>query len=1086
MTIKEIYYTMRFFSLLLLLLAAAPCAAQAAGLVPVRLRCEYRVDPLGIDTSHPRLGWILQAGDPAMRGIRQTAYHVLVASSPARLSAGQGDLWDSGLVSSPRMNHIFYAGKPLESGRQVWWKVQITDQNAAASKWSAPTQWVMGILRDADWQGAKWIGAAAAPRPETSNAALIGYHAAEATQPEEVKWVQIDLGRPCPITDIRLYPMQHAGIDGFGFPKRFTVEGADDEAFQNPAVIADQTASDFPNPGAHPVTFDGKGITARYVRVTTAKLWLREASVTGHAAYCFALHRLEVVSGGRDVAAGSPVSAKDSIESPEWGKAGLTLPTAGSAAVRSSASTDSLLLRRRFTVKPRLIRALAFVCGLGQYEMTVNGVKAGRDLLTPGWTRYDKTCLYDTYDITAALHPGANAVGLFLGNGFYNIHSGRYTKITCSFGPQRAIGLLRLTYADGTTANIVTDEHWKVGAGPITFSSVYGGEAYDARLVFDGWDKPAFRDADWDLPVVTAGPGGTLKGLSASGPPIRRFDVLTPIGSKVLSPSATVYDLGRNASLMLRLKVRGPAGSSVKVTPSELVSDNGDINDTMCGGDSYWTYTLSGHGDETYLSHFYYRGGRYLKVECLAAPGSDLLPVVEFVAGDTIHADAPPVGQFSCSNARFNSVSTLIRRAQENNMVSIMTDCPTREKLGWLEEDHLNGPALRYNFDLSTLMTKMAGDMADSQRADGLVPSTCPDFPQWGEGEFTNPPEWGSACIAVPWQQYQFEGDLELLRRHYPMMKRYVDYLSARAEGGIVSFGLGDWYDNHSFGAATLTPIGITATAFYYYDTQTLAKVAALLGKPDDAAHYEKQASEILTAYTQKFFNAATDTYATGSQASNAFPLGMGMVEEAHRPAVLENLAKDLQVKGPTAGEVSLEYLLRALADGGHSELIYTTFNTDTQGYGLQVKLGKTSLTEGWNGGASQDHFMFGQINEWFYRSLAGIQDDPSGPGFQKIIIKPALVSGLAWTEAHYDSLQGTIVSAWKRDRRSVTLHVVIPANTTATVYLPTTAVAAVTESGTPAVRAVGVKFLRRDGQNAVYQLGSGEYRFAAPLLAVH
>ena len=242
------------------------------------------------------------------------------------------------------------------------------------------------------------------------------------------------------------------------------------------------------------------------------------------------------------------------------------------------------------------------------------------------------------------------------------------------------------------------------------------------------------------------------------------------------------------------------------------------------------------------------------------------------------------------------------------------------------------------------MMRKMVGDMTDSQRDNGLVPSTCPDFPRWGEGEFTNPPEWGSACIAVPWQQYQFDGDRALLRRDYDTMRRYVDYLSAKANDHIVNFGLGDWYDNRLEGTSTLTPIGLTATAFYYYDCRTLAQVATLVGKPEDAAKYDGLAEQILAAFTSKFFHADTDNYATGSQASNAFPLAMDMVAPERRPAVLANLASDMTAKGTTAGEVSLKYVLQALAENGHSDLIDTTYGTEKSGYGLQVKQGKTSL----------------------------------------------------------------------------------------------------------------------------------------------
>ena len=1050
-------------------LAATPLPSPSApSLRPVGLRCGFVADPLGVDTPAPRLSWTLQGNG---RDQRQTAYRLLVASSPGLLARGEGDLW-AGVAASDRSNGIAYAGKPLRSGEQCWWKVRVVDQAGRASAWSAPARWTMGILRATDWQGARWIGAeAAAP----AHATLIGYHAAEAGRQDDMKWVQVDLGKERPISGVRLYPMRHAGRDGFGFPLRFRVEAARDADFHQPLPIADRTAADYPSPGVQPVAFSPHGLTARYVRVTATKLWLREAAITGKAAYAFALRGIGVDSAGKQAAVGG-VTAQDSVESGEWGRAALADFAAPTA---QAARTDSLLLRRRFTVRPRLTRAVAFVCGLGQYEMSVNGGRVGDALLSPGWTQYNRTCLYDTYDITRSLRPGVNVIGLFLGNGMYNIHPGRYTKITGSFGPQRAVGLFRLEYADGTTDSVVTDGRWEVSAGPVTFSSVYGGEDYDARLAPTGWDTPG-DNRRWSRPVLTPGPGGVLRGLSCAGPPIRRFAALTPVRRRRLNATATVYDLGQNASLMLRLRVRGPAGASVRVTPSELVKGNGDIDDQMCGGDSYWTYTLSGRGEETYASRFYYRGGRYLKVDLRPAPGSASLPVVTAIEGDGVRADAPAVGRFACSSGMYNKVYSLVRWAQMNNMVSILTDCPTREKLGWLEEDHLNGPALRYNFDMATLMSKMVNDMADAQRPNGLVPSTCPDYPHWSEGAFTNPPEWGSACIAVPWQQYEFDGDLEPLRRHYDTMKRYVAYLGARANGHIVSFGLGDWYDSRQNGVSQLTPVGLTATAFFYFDTRTLARVAALLGKPAEAAQFAGQADQIRGAFNRTFYHASAGRYATGSQASDAFPLAMGLVESADRPAVFAALVKDVEAKGSTAGEVSLKYVLESLADGGRSDVVDAAYGTDRSGYGLQVKLGKTSLTEGWNGSASQDHFMFGQINEWFYRYLAGIQDDPNGPGFRRIIIRPAVVGGLAWAKAVYDSRSGRIVSGWKRDGRRLTLGVAIPANTTATVYVPARDLRSVREGGKPISPTRGVRFLRSEGGANVYRVGSGNYLFSS------
>ena len=870
----------RLLAACILFLAALPAIAAPAtsSVILSRTRCEYRPNPLGIDSQNPRLDWLLLPVNPAARDLAQTAYEIIASSSPARLAANQADLWDSGKVTSDQMNQIPYAGKPLTSSEQVWWKVRVWDQDGVASAWSPPAQWTMGVLADADWSAAKWI---AAP---------------DASQPN----------------------------NGLG----------------------------------------------------------------------------------------------------------------------SKPTYETVLLRREFTVKPNLQRALVHVCGLGQYEMSLNGHKFGDDLFTPGWTWYSKTCLYNTYDITPALRQGPNAAGLFLGNGFYNIHKGRYTKVTGSFGPVKAIALIRLEYMDGSVDTVVTDDKWKTASGPITFSSIYGGEDYDARLNQDGWDSPGFNDLNWQIPAITNGPGGVLKGLSAAGLPVRTFDVLKPVPAGNAAETGTalgfvVYDLGQNASIMLRLKARGPAGSNIKVTPSESLKPNGDIDDPMCRGNSFWTYTLSGKGDESYFSHFYYRGGRYLKVELRTAPGSQELPTLESIEGDTIRADAPAAGQFSCSNELYNKIYSLIRWAQMNNMMSVLTDCPTREKLGWLEEDHLNGPALRYNFDLSTLLTKMVCDMADSQCPSGLVPSTCPNYLRLPEkNRFANPPEWGSACIIVPWQQYQFDGDTGIFRDHYDTMTRYLAFLKASAIGNIVNFGLGDWYDNLGFGAATLTPIALTATAFYYEDACMMSQIAAILGKTGDASDYKSLAAQILDSFNRKFFNVETNSFATGSQASNAVPLAMHMIEPAGRPAVLENLVSDFVQKQTTVGEVCLEFLINALAEGGRSDLIYKAFSSGTAGYGLQVKLGKTSLTEGWNGGASQDHFMFGQLNEWLFSHLAGIQCDPEGPGFHKIVIEPSVVGGLTHVKASYDSISGRIVSEWRRVGSMVILHVVIPPNTTATIHL--------------------------------------------------
>jgi hypothetical protein len=750
-------------------------------------------------------------------------------------------------------------------------------------------------------------------------------------------------------------------------------------------------------------------------------------------------------------------------------------------------NSPSILLRREFGVKPGLRRALANVCGLGQYEMTLNGRKVGDDFLSPGWTKYDKTCLYDTRDITADLQAGNNVAGFELGNGMYNVVSGRYTKFVGSFGPQKVIAQIRLEYADGSVDIIGTDESWRVAAGPITFSSIYGGEDYDARDAQRGWNRINFDDSRWSAAKVVSGPGGELRGLSCAAPPLREIETICPITIKELTKGVAVYDLGQNAPIVPRLTVNGPAGSSVRLVPAELLKPDGSVDrSSVGGGQAYWQYTLGGGGKESWFPKFFYHGCRYLQVEREAGtPGGDL-PVVKDLAGVVVHTASPPVGEFACSNELFNRIHTLIRWAQRANLVSVITDCPHRERLGWLEQYHLNGPSLRYEFDLARLYSKGMNDMADSQLADGLVPDIAPEYTVFSDG-FRDSPEWGSAFVIVPWQQYQFCGDTDLLRRYYDQMKGYVAYLGAKANASILDYGLGDWYDRgpNPPGYAQLTPKALTATAFYFYDTWILAQTASRLGQSDEAKGFERQANEIRAAFNAKFYNATNHCYSTGSQCANAIPLVMNLCEAENRAGVLEALVKEVQSHGDAieAGDVGYRYLLRALAEGGRSEVIFAMNNqSDKPGYGYQLKQGATSLTEAWDArrDSSQNHFMLGQIMEWFYGDLLGVAPDSAGPGFQRVLIRPQPVGDVAWARGSYNSVRGKIESQWKLEGNKFSLKVVIPANVTATVSLPATSESNVLENGRIASAQTGVRFLHLDGGRAVFEVGSGTYKFTS------
>jgi len=359
----------------------------------------------------------------------------------------------------------------------------------------------------------------------------------------------------------------------------------------------------------------------------------------------------------------------------------------------------SLLLRREFSVKPGLQRALVNICGLGQYELTLNGNNLGNDFLSPGWTKYNQTCLYDTRDITAEIKRGKNTVGIELGNGMYQVlGGGRFTKFKGSFGPQKAIAQIRLEYADGVVEFVGTDASWRAAPGPITFNSIYGGEDFDARRLPRRWNQPGFDDSPWSSAIVGNGPGGELRGLSSAAPALKFFETHKSVSSHVLTNGDVVYDLGQNASHVPQISVAGPVGGRVRLLPSELLDNDGAVNQSSMGaghrGAVWCEFTKGTDGVETWSPKFFYVGCRYLQVQRTPAVTNGSLPEIKSIAGRVMHSASEPVGEFECSNDLFNRTRKLVRWAQRSNLVSLLTDCPHRERLGWLEEDHLNGPAL--------------------------------------------------------------------------------------------------------------------------------------------------------------------------------------------------------------------------------------------------------------------------------------------------------------------------------------------------------------------------------------------------------
>ncbi|SFW52391.1 Alpha-L-rhamnosidase N-terminal domain-containing protein [Sinomicrobium oceani] len=738
----------------------------------------------------------------------------------------------------------------------------------------------------------------------------------------------------------------------------------------------------------------------------------------------------------------------------------------------------SILLRKAWKSDKEVKEAMVFISGLGQYELTINGEKTGDSEFAPLWSDYDKTVYYNTYDVTEQLSEGENVVGVMLGNGMYNTLAGRYSKFYVSFGPPTLFFRLKIIYTDGSEQLIRSDDSWRYDYSPVVYNSIFGGEDYDARLEQPGWDRPGFKDNGWKPVVVQEGPKGVLRPQTA--PPVKIMSEYTVKEKTEPLPGTYVLDMGQNISGFPRISVKGKKGQTVKIWVGESLKDDGTIAQGGSGKPHYYQYTLKGEGEETWHPGFSYYGFQYVQLEGAAYrenPG-DSLPVVSDVTSLFVHNSATATGSFTSSNDIFNRTHQLIDAAVKSNFHSVFTDCPHREKLGWLEETHLNGPGLLYNYDLATFIPKVMQDIADAQRPDGLIPNIAPEYVVFG-GDFTDSPEWGVAGVMLPWMYYEYYGDASLIEKYYPVMKNYIDYLTTTATGHIVSHGLGDWYDygEHAAGYSKNSPIALSATSHYFMGAGLVAKAAAMLGKTPDVQKYEALTETIRKAFNREFFDPVTGQYGTGSQFSNAVPLFMDIVNEENRPEVLENLLADIRAHGYrlTTGDVGNRYLYQVLARNGYNDVLYKMHNHyDTPGYGFQIKFGLTTLTEQWDPrkGNSLNHFMMGQIEEWFFRSLGGIVPDTEKPGFRHFYLQPEITGDLTFVRSSVNTLYGRIRSEWEREGNNVEYTVEIPANTTATVKLPGGRMEGIRLNG----KATGDNVAADARKRPYFELGSGVY----------
>lgn len=694
------------------------------------------------------------------------------------------------------------------------------------------------------------------------------------------------------------------------------------------------------------------------------------------------------------------------------------------AAVNSE-SDRSICLRRDIRLQGKVKQATIYICGLGFYELTMNGQKIGDAEFAPLWSDYDKSVFYNTYDVTSNISPRTTHLymNVLLGNGFYNEQGKRYAKMKVSFGPPTLLFRLHIIYRNGREEDIVSDDQWQWAYSPITFNSIYGGEDYDARL--EPTPNYSRKNSRWNPVVIQKPPRGILRKQIAD--PVK---IMERYGVKdtLRKDSVLVLDMGQNLSGFPEITVCGKAGQRLKLTPGETLTKEGLVNQKQTGRPHFYTYILRGipHTPETWHPRFSYYGYRYLQVE------GDI-EVLKDVKSCFVYNSARKTGHFECSNQLFNDAYRLIDRAIRSNWQSVWTDCPHREKLGWLEQDWLNGEGLVSNYDCKSMIEQTMQNIADAQFPNGSLPEIAPNLCVF-EGSWAPPflesPEWGGAFIALPFLYQEYYGDDRIIARYREQMKRYVDYLATQDSAYILKQGLGDWYDYGPgrAGFAQNTPMPLVSTAHYYWWNK-------LMGEP--------RADSIKAAFIREFYHPETHQFGTGSQCANAIALEMDLVPEGDREAVLQNLISDIHQHGNrlTTGDVGNRYLFNALIHNGQQELLYQMLNHyDVPGYGYQIKLGHTTLTEQWNPehGASMNHFMMGHLNNLLVPYILGIQRQGD-----HITIAPHPVGDMTWCRGSLESAQGEVAVEWHVDytkgnnAKSITLDVTIPHGGSALVVMP-------------------------------------------------
>ncbi|WP_168202524.1 alpha-L-rhamnosidase [Pedobacter sp. KBS0701] len=726
------------------------------------------------------------------------------------------------------------------------------------------------------------------------------------------------------------------------------------------------------------------------------------------------------------------INAKNTIAQPAHEFAGKWI-----CATEDVGYAPSPLLRREFEVGAKLKSASLYVIGLGYQITHLNGRGINNNKLEQSFTKYDSRLAFNKYDVTAFLKAGTNCLGIELGNGWFNVQSRtiwNFDKIGWRRSPRLLLDL-ELEYADGKKEVISSDAQWKWASGGGQSNSLASGEIYDARKEQPGWNRPGFSDSEWKHALTTVSPGGILE--EQRMPPVKAIRYMRPATFTRLKDQYYLYDMGQNFAGVVRLKIKGKVGDTVVLKYGERLNGDGNLDEKHNAGHMIGpetdpkfatdVYILSGKGSETYTPRFTYHGFRYVQVKVSGAielSKSSLL-------GQFYSTDFTPVGSFKSSSRMLNMLNTAALQSYRSNYIGIPTDCPQREKMGWLADAHLLCELGLWTYDAASSYRKFLCDIRDVQLADGNLPGVAPTkgigYSWIDPKDHDFGPAWGSALPLITWQVYLSTADKVILSENYVAVKRYVDFLVERAKrtGYLYTTGLDD------FLSIEKTPKALTSTIFLFRNLQVLSRMSIALGKAEDGNNYRDLSIKVKEAFNKEFFDLSTGSYKIKTLTALGGTLVNNLCPESAKARVASDLAEGVRFRNyvPDFGVLGTKWVLSALSDNGYADEAFALLTNPKAGWGKWISEGATTLYEGWEPkDESLNHVFFGDFGAWCYRSLAGIKINEDYPGFESFKIVPVFPNALVWASAFHESPYGEIGVKWKRVKKGIELYVTIPA----------------------------------------------------------